>query len=371
MVLPLISSDHVLNSKPGSDSAVDTIRNKIWRLLGQFSSSLSSDVLKSLDRPSQNHFVIRIIRLIVLMAANCTHYRLDCIKIVSGIVERFTRLMGVRSLFGFLAPVFFFPNNFKATGKTNWNSADNFGMIVKKALDTLMKKIHLYDPLILIYAGQDITFSSFYIKDIRNKVCVSVLLEDKTYAFDSSALDPGAVKTIQSEVIGSSQPEGDSSAVSEGAVEEVEIGGLVEADVSLPIAAWIRDLLIRLGSAAREEVVFRNDKSKSVGDRLLHTWRNYCKKGVVVDFEVEEMCEREGIPVFESLVLTKKRLEKEAAKIMGKKESDWAYADDLLDKVDELGRVLATCSLACVVGYTVEDLGSVIDGAVAAMDEAK
>jgi hypothetical protein len=46
---------------------------------------------------------------------------------------------------------------------------------------------------------------------------------------------------------------------------------------------------------------------------------------------------RGKLPVFESRILTKKRLEKEAAKIMGKKDSDWAYADDLLDKVERSG----------------------------------
>jgi hypothetical protein len=83
------------------------------------------------------------------------------------------------------------------------------------------------------------------------------------------------------------------------------------------------------------------------------------------------LCESEGIAVFESLVLMKTRLEKEAAKIMGKKDSNWSAADDLLDRLDELGRVLATCSLSIVAGYDVEELRSVIEAAVVAIDEAK
>jgi hypothetical protein len=227
----------------------------------------------------------------------------------------------------------------------------------------------------LIHSGQDKTFWPFYVKvyvhftlkAIKNQVCVSILLPDNSYAFDASSFDPGAI--VKKSGIGSDRLDVKLATSHEAEDDEVQIIDLVEADVSLQIASWIKDKLILLGKASHEEVVFRNDTSKSVGDRLIHSWLNISKRWDV-DVEVELMCAREGIPVFASLISIKTRLEGEAAVIMAKGDSDWSLADDLLDKVDEIGRVLVTCSLACVAGYSLDELRGVIEEAGRVMNLA-
>jgi hypothetical protein len=219
----------------------------------------------------------------------------------------------------------------------------------------------------LIHSNQDTRKWPFYVKSIKHQVCVSILLPDGSYAFDSSSLDPGAIKKDASiKTIASDRLDVKLSSSTEAEDDEVKINDLVETDVSLPVAAWIKVRLCLLGAAAHEEVVFRNDGSKSVSDRLFHSWNNFCKRGDI-DPSLQEFTTREAIPVFASLISLKKRLEGEAAIIMGKKDSDWAAADDIMDRIDELGGVITACSLASVVGYSVEELRDVIDRAVNVM----
>lgn len=60
--------------------------------------------------------------------------------------------------------------------------------------------------------------------------------------------------------------------------EEVLIEDLQQVNVGLPVAEWIKTRLIQSARSAVKEVVFRNDKTISLVDRMRHAWRNHNRR---------------------------------------------------------------------------------------------